>query len=189
MKKILLLCLTFILTISMSISTYADTTLSNYTNDVEVIEYEESVLNSISNTPTPDGISATQLESDLNTETNRASFNSITPFFIRQSDNSTVVQVYLKFSGTNVANAIKFSEMTIQSTSFIFQQTYGSLTPKVYPFNYPSTFCNLYIGSVNIPTSVDKVRVQDSGLKAYYIDVDEPGWNSFSNIIGEWPIQ
>ena len=40
MKKILLLCLTFILTISMSISTYADTTLSNYTNDVEVIEYE-----------------------------------------------------------------------------------------------------------------------------------------------------
>lgn len=93
MKKILLLCLTFILTISMFISTYADTKLSNYTNDVEVIEYEESVLNSISNIPTPDGISATQLESDLNTETNRASFNSITPFFISQSDNSTLVQV------------------------------------------------------------------------------------------------
>lgn len=183
MKKFIL-CLTFILAINISIISYADTTFNHNTDDVNVIKYEESVLNSAANTPMPDGIAATELESDSRTD--RASVSSITPFFIRQSANSTVVQVYLKYSGTKPANAVKFTEMTIQNTSLIFQKTYGSLTPKVYNFNYSATYYNQYIGKVNIPTNVTKVRVQDSGLKAYYVG---SGWTSFSNITGEWKIQ
>ncbi|MEG2993711.1 MAG: hypothetical protein RR847_05515 [Bacilli bacterium] len=184
MKKFILLCLTFILAINISIIAYADTPFNHDTDYENFIKYEESVLNSAANTPMPDGIAATQLEED--STTNKASAASITPFFIRQSANSKVVQVYLKYTGTKPANAVKFTEMTIQNTSLVFQKTYGSLTPKVYNFNYASTSYNQYLGNVNIPTDVTKVRVQDSGLKAYYVG---SGWNSFSNIIGEWKIQ
>ena len=177
-KKIALI-LTFVLgaiNISPAIQAYANTTSNNLS--------KISCSNEQNSISMPDGIPATELESDSKNE--RASVSSISTVFIRHSSNSTVVQVYLQYSGTKPANAIKFNEMTIQNTSLIFQKTYGSLVPKVYNFNISATYYNQYIGTVNIPTNVTKVRVQDSGLKAYYVG---SGWKSFSNIIGEWRIK
>jgi len=77
--------------------------------------------------------------------------------------------------------------MTIQNTSLLNQIPYGELIPKVYEARYPLNVAFLYIGRVSVPTDVDHVRVQDSGMQVFILDED-PGWESFTNIIGKWPI-
>lgn len=177
---------------SMSVNVYAETTFYKAVDNIEIIAYEQSILNEMASTPTPDGIAATELESEQkksDPKQRNVLPNTLTPLFIRQADDSTVVQVYLTYAGTTPASAVKFNEMTIQSTSLLFQQTYGSLTAKVYDFQMSYLFYNQPIGVVDIPVGVKKVRVQDSEMMVYYMDPTNPGWNSFTNIMGEWPIQ
>jgi hypothetical protein len=139
--------------------------------------------------PNPDGTPAqnqnTNNESIDSISTNSVSFNTITPVFIR-SGNTTTVQVYLCYNGTDAANAIKFNWLHINNTSLLLPKTYTSFPAKTYNFGVISNYYNVYIGNATIPTNVTKVRVSDNGVMAYQIQY---GWNSFSNIIGEWPIQ
>lgn len=191
MKKILLLSFSLIIILSMSILAFADQTSTQGVNNVNYIEYDDVLLNALSNSESLDGVAAKEIKntkSKSDIETSSVQISTLSPLFIRQAPDSTVVQVYLTYSGSEFANAVKFSEMTIQNTSLIFQVTYGSLTPKVYSFDFASNYYNCYLGNINIPVDVTKVRVQDSGMSAYYISLQEPGWNSFSNIMGEWTI-
>lgn len=162
MKKCFILLLTILLLASMPFTVFADTT-----------------------TESPNGTPATKIQTEGSSAPSLYVVDTITPVFIRQSDDSTVVQVYLKYSGSGLVNAIKFTEFTVQNTNLIFQKTYGSIPPGTYETT-ASTFFELYLGDIDIPTDVDKVRVQDSGLQAYYL-LD--GWMSFTNIIGIWSIE
>ncbi|MFT9495719.1 hypothetical protein, partial [Anaerosolibacter sp.] len=183
-KKLLVFLIVFALAFSASFTSFAESVQLNTSS--EITESDIVTIQNALERPNPDGTPAqnTNNKSKDSNSTESISFNTITPFFIRSGDTERV-QVYLNYSGTDPANAIKFTSLKINSPSLIFPTTYGSFPAKTYNFGVVSTNYNVYIGNVNIPTTETKVRVSDSGVMAYQIDY---GWSSFTNMIGEWPI-
>jgi len=204
MKKIFMLLLIFGIIFTVPSSVFADnvdnTEYIEFDESSEYIEFDESVLMKAVSTPTPDGVRGVEIVDGKTTKALAGSdgistrsvsvgdveINGVGPVMIRQAPNSTVVQVYLAYVGQKTANAAKFEKFEVQSESLIFQKTYGKFTPKVYPFDYPSSLYFVYLGNIDIPVDVDKARIEDKGVMVYYMD---SGWNSFTNIIGAWPIQ
>lgn len=186
MKKLLVVLFGFFLVFSASSTSFAESVQQNTSTKITASDIE-TIQNAL-NRPNPDGTPAqnTNNESQDSISTQAITINTITPIFIRANNTSTTVYVYLAYNGQDAANAIKFTTMKINNTSLLFPKTYTSFPAKVYNFGVVANSFNLYLGTATIPTSETKVRVSDGGLMAYQVQF---GWKSFTNIIGEWPIQ
>lgn len=186
MRKLFVVLLGFFLVFSASSTTFAESVQQNTSNKINSSHLE--IIQNALNTPNPDGTSAqiTNNESQDSISIQAAPKGTITPVFIRASDNSTRVYVYLAYSGTHPADALRFSKMDIMHESVFNRTVYGSMSPKTYNFGTVSTIHTTYIGTANVPTDKTKVRVSDSGLMVY---VTSSGWLSTTNITGQWPIQ
>lgn len=185
MKKLLILLSVFCLAFSTSFTCFAESVQLDTSSKFAVPNIE--TIQNIAKTPNSEGTPAqnTNNTNQDSISTNAFSANAITPVFIRSGD-STTVQVYLAYNGTDSANAIKFDTLKINNTSLLWIKTYTPFEGKIYNFGVVSNAYNVYIGNANIPTDVTKVRVSDSGVMAYQIQY---GWKGFTNIVGEWTIQ
>lgn len=98
MRKLFVVLLGFFLVFSASSTTFAESEQQNTSNNVTPAHLE-IILNTL-NTPNPNGTPAqiTNNESQ-DTISTQATLATITPVFIRASDNSTQVYVYLTYAG------------------------------------------------------------------------------------------
>ncbi|MED4016608.1 hypothetical protein [Sutcliffiella cohnii] len=186
MKKLLVVLIGFFLVFSASSTSFA--AQPNTSNNITASHLE--IIQNALNTPNPYGTPAqiTNNESQDSFSTQQATVATITPVFIRASSTSSVVYVYLAYVGNKPANAIKFSKFDIMHKSWLNRTVYKSFSAKTYNFGVVSNVYTQYIGTASIPTSETEVRISDSGLMAY-IPSSSSGWLSFSNIVGQWPIQ
>ncbi|GAA0420628.1 hypothetical protein GCM10008934_09030 [Virgibacillus salarius] len=185
MRKLFVVLLGFFLVFSASSTTFAESVQQNTSNNITPAHLE--IIQNTLNTPNPDGTPAQiNINESQDSISTQATLGTITPVFIRASDNSTQVYVYLTYAGNKAANAVKFSKMDIMHSSVLNRTVYKSFPAKTYNFGIASTYHTTYIGTANVPTNQTKVRVSDSGLMVY---VTSSGWLSATNIIGQWPIQ
>lgn len=79
--------------------------------------------------------------------------------------------VYVDWSGNSLISGMRYKEITVKSTSFLFPKTYKTFGDgSSYTSHYPVAAIagTQLIGKVEISTDVDAVRMEAKDFQAYY---------------------
>ena len=85
-------------------------------------------------------------------------------------------QLYVNWAGDVYISAIRFEELTVESTSILFHTIYGTFGSSTgYKAYYvpAATVGSVLIGELEIPTDVEQVRVGVDDMQAHLLTDDE----------------
>lgn len=123
-----------------------------------------------------------QLEKNLKAVQPRK-FATLSPVFIR-SGNTTKVNVYYSYDGSDIANALKIKNMEIWNASLLHRELLATLNPGFTEFTAGKS-ARVPLGNVTIPKSETSVRVNVDSIQVYILNT---GWVSGTDPMGQWDI-